>query len=170
MKIATTRLGALYIAEEKMILMQRGILGFEGYKRFVLLMPSVHEPLFWLQAADEPALAFVVANPGLIKKDYKPAIMPDELELLDIRRSEDIVLLAIMTMQPPPLQVTANLRAPILINAANRKANQVILADPTYPMQYLVFDNGAKTSRNGAAQQQAGAGQLDKLAVAMTGS
>ncbi|MFH1081597.1 MAG: flagellar assembly protein FliW, partial [Pseudomonadota bacterium] len=35
----------------------------------------------------------------------------------------------------------ANLRAPILINVANRTANQVILNDPAYPIQHDIISN-----------------------------
>ena len=159
MKIQTKRFAALEIDENKIILMQKGILGFEDYKRFFLLMPSAGEPLMWLQAVDEPALAFVVANPCVIKGDYEPAIMENDLELLDIKRGEDIVLLAIVTVHSQPLRVTANLRAPILINAVNRKANQIVLDEPTYPIQYLVLES----------QQHTDGGRLDKLYVAMGG-
>ncbi len=167
MKITTTRFAALDVEEEKMILMQRGILGFEGYKRFVLLMPSPDEPLLWLQAIDDPALAFVVANPSIIKRDYNPAIMEYELELLNIQRSEDIILLSIVTVHSQPWRVTANLRAPILINAANRKANQIVLEETVYPVQYLILDDDARRDKD-ASQQQAAEAQLDKLSVAMT--
>jgi flagellar assembly factor FliW len=167
LKITTTRFAVLDVEEEKMILMQRGILGFEGYKRFVLLMPSPDEPLLWLQAIDDPALAFVVANPSIIKRDYNPAIMEYELELLNIQRSEDIILLSIVTVHSQPWRVTTNLRAPILINGANREANQIVLDDPTYPVQHLILEGDAQTGQD-ELQQQAGAGRIDKLSVAMT--
>jgi flagellar assembly factor FliW len=167
LKITTTRFAALDVEEEKMILMQRGILGFEGYKRFLLLLPSAGEPLLWLQAADDPALAFVVANPAVLKKNYQPAIIEYELNLLDIQRDEDIVLLAIVTVHAEPWHVTANLRAPVLINATNRKANQIVFDDPAYPLQYPIVANDARRDRD-AMQQQAEAGRLDDLSVAMT--
>jgi len=166
LKITTTRFASLDVEEDRMILMQRGILGFEGYKRFVLLMPSAGEPLLWLQAVDEPGLAFVVANPAVIKGDYNPAITAHDIESLDIQRGEDIVLLSIVTVQPQPLRVTANLLAPILINAANRKANQIVLEYPAYPVQYLVLEDDAMRGRDGT-QQQIDRGQIDKLSVAM---
>jgi flagellar assembly factor FliW len=165
-KITTTRFGTLDVEEDRMILMQRGVLGFEGNKRFVLLTPSPDEPLLWLQAIDDPALAFVVVNPAVIKQDYNPAIMDHELKLLDIQRSEDVVLLAIVTVHGEPWRMTANLRAPILINAANRKANQIVFDDPTYPIQHLILNDDAARGRD-ELQRQA-AGRLDKLSLTMT--
>ena len=165
MKITTTRFSALEVDEASLILMQRGILGFERYKRFVLLKPSSDEPLLWLQAVDDPALAFVVANPSVIKRNYNPAIMEYELELLDIQRGEDIVLLSILTFHVPPLGVTANLRAPIVINTANRKGNQVVLEDPAYPIQYPVLgdDAGGEGGREETRRRR-----LDKLSMAIS--
>lgn len=166
MKITTKRFANLDVDEDRIILMQRGILGFECYKRFVLLTPPDSGSLIWLQAVDDPALAFVVANPYVINGDYKPFIMDHELKSLEIERGEDIVLLSIVTVHTRPFQLTANLRAPLLLNAANRKANQIVLEESAYPIQYKVFDDDAKTTGD-VSLPEAGMEQLDKISVAM---
>ena len=141
MKINTTRLGEIEIAESEMIVMKGSILGFEHLDRFVLLIHEEKTPLWWLQSVDDPSVAFVVVNPRFINPDFNPAIFAGDLEFLDITNSDDLALLAIVTVRSHPFRVTANLRAPILINAAMRKAGQVVLDDPDYPIQYDILDN-----------------------------
>ena len=141
MEIDTTRFGKIRIKESELIGMRGRILGFEQHKRFVLVTVEENTPLFWLQSVDDPAIAFVVINPRIVKPDYAPAISEGELGLLDIQRTEEIALLSIVTVRSDPFRATANLRAPILINAANRLATQVILDDPDYPIQHDILGN-----------------------------
>jgi flagellar assembly factor FliW len=116
--------------------MKRPILGFEQCSRFVLLLDEENSPLRWFQAIDDPGLAFVVVNPLVFKNDYNPSIFQELLDLLKITDSEEMVLLVIVTVRAQPVRITANLRAPILINAQNRSAAQIVLDNPDYPLQY----------------------------------
>jgi flagellar assembly factor FliW len=141
MKINTTRFGEIEVTETEFITMHGSILGFEDLRQFVLLIGAKDTPFWWLQSVEEPAVAFVVINPQIVKPDYTPALSEDDLDFLDIRKNEDLALLAIVTIRSNPMLITANLRAPILINASTRMANQIILADPDIPIQYDVVDN-----------------------------
>jgi flagellar assembly factor FliW len=140
MKINTTRFGEIDVPKEEFILMKGSILGFERLSRFVLLIKDDKTPLWWLQAVDDPAVAFAVINPRTINRDYNPPFYESDLEFLDIKNKDDAALLAIVTIRSQPFRVTVNLRAPLLINAANRMANQIILDDPAYHVQYDVRD------------------------------
>jgi flagellar assembly factor FliW len=141
MKVHTTRFGEIEIQESELIIMKGAILGFEHLRRFVLLMNDGKTPLWWLQCVDDSSVAFVVINPCMIKQDYSPIMHGEDLDFLDIRHREDIALLCIVTVRSHPFRVTVNLRAPILINAENRLANQVVLEDPDYPIQHDIIDN-----------------------------
>lgn len=164
MEIDTTRFGKIQIKESELIGMIGRILGFEQHKRFVLLTVEDNTPLCWLQSIEDPALAFVVVNPRIIKSDYNPIVDEGELEFLDIKNVDDIALLAIVTVCSHPFRVTANLRAPILINAANRMANQVVLDDPDYPIQYDILDSKADF-KTGLSDECGNKGGLDKISL-----
>ncbi|MHB8090680.1 MAG: flagellar assembly protein FliW [Syntrophales bacterium] len=140
MKINTTRFGDIDVNEAEFIVMKGAILGFEQLKRFVLLQNNEKTYLWWLQSVDDPAVAFVVVNPLPVKPDYAPAFTEGDLELLDIKEDKDIAILAIVTVRSNPLKITANLRAPILINAEKRTASQVVLGNSDYPIQYDLAD------------------------------
>ena len=164
MNIDTTRFGKIQIREPELIVMKGSILGFEHLKRFALLVPDEKTPLCWLQSIEDPALAFVVVNPRIIKPDYDPVVYEGELEFLDIKNSDDIALLAIVTVRSPPFRVTANLRAPILINAGNRTANQVVLDNPDYPIQYDILDLKADFDR-GLSDERGSMGGLRNITI-----
>lgn len=149
MKIETTRFGKIDVKEEEFIVMMGSILGFEHLKRFVLLQNSEKTPLWWLQSVDDPAVAFVVANPLLVTSDYAPDFFEGDLEALNIKNSEDIAILSIVTVRSNPLRVTANLRAPILINARKRTASQIVLGDSDYPIQYDLANASENISKSG---------------------
>ena len=169
MEIDTTRFSKIRVEESELIGMRGRILGFEQHKRFVLLTVEDNTPLCWLQSVDDPALAFVVVNPRIIKPDYNPIVNEGELEFLDIKNIDDIALLAIVTVRSHPFRVTANLRAPILINAANRMANQVVLDDPDYPIQYEILDNKADF-KTGLSDECRNTGGLGKISLTVTTS
>ena len=102
MKIKTVRFGEIEVGEGDIIVMKGSILGFERLRRFILLIHDDHTPLWWLQAVDDPAVAFVVVNPRVVKPDYNPAVPEADLEFLDIRNKDDIALLAIVTVRMQP--------------------------------------------------------------------
>lgn len=67
MQVNTARFGLLDIEEDKVISMPQGLLGFPE-KRFILLTPPNLGPFCWLQAVENPNLAFVVTD----AKNYSP--------------------------------------------------------------------------------------------------
>ena len=82
-----------------------------------------------------------MTNPFVIKPDYKPIIQDNDVELLEIESPEDVFLMSIVTIRPDPFKVTANLKAPIVINSKKRLAKQVVLDKSDYPIQYSIMDN-----------------------------
>ena len=140
MKISTTRFGDITINESRIIRMKGGILGFEHLKEYVLLTQDEKIPFWWFQSIDNGGVAFVVINSFVVKQDYKPVISDNEVELLGIESPEDVVLMSIVTIRSDPVKITANLRAPIVINIKNRLARQVILRETEYPVQYSITD------------------------------
>ena len=153
MKCTTTRFGEIDIKESEVIVMKGPILGFQRSKQFVLLLPKENTPLWWLQSLDDPALAFVVINPCVVKPGYNPAITAADLDFIGIKNQEEIALLSIVTVRSNPFRVTANLRAPLVINASNRMAFQVVLDDPTHSIQYEIIEQSKGDSKNEHARQ-----------------
>ncbi|MCL2670103.1 MAG: flagellar assembly protein FliW [Syntrophaceae bacterium] len=146
MKIETDRFGTVEIQESEVIEFKSPILGFEQLRRFVLLRREEEEkaaekdaPFYWLQSVEDKALAFLVIPTVAVKSDYRPLIPEKDMDSLGIKNEEDVVLLSVATVHPDPLQITANLRAPLVINVNRRLATQTILEDADdadYPVRY----------------------------------
>ena len=82
-----------------------------------------------------------VINPDEITDDGYHPIIEDEL-MKQIGDPADMDLLILVTMSIPSdlTQMTANLKGPIIINTANRKAMQVIAENEDYKVKYNVYD------------------------------
>ena len=141
MRISTTRFGDISIDESRVIQMREGMLGFEHLGRYVLLIQDKKIPFWWFQSIEDGSVAFVVINSLAVKPDYEPVISDDEVKLLEIASPEDAVLLSVVTIRSDPFKVTANLRAPIVINAKKMLAKQVVLVEPDYPVQHPITEN-----------------------------
>ena len=142
MKIHTTRFGELEIDASRIIEMRgSGILGFEHLRRFVMMMHNEKTPLVWFQSLDDGAVAFVLTNPFLINPDYQPEIGSHDVKMLEIETPEDALLMSIVTISSNPTTVSANFRAPVVINAIKRLAMQIVLDDPDYPVRYVLQKN-----------------------------
>jgi flagellar assembly factor FliW len=158
MEVMTTRFGAIDVDESRIIEMQgEGILGFERLRKFIIRSQDDKTPFLWLQSVEDGAVAFVIIHSFVVKPDYVPVLCDEDITLLDLAVPEDAVLLSIVSIRSNPFQVTANLKAPIVINARNKRAKQVVVDEPDYPVRYdLVLRGGiSEASLAETAQAQA---------------
>ncbi|WP_084201321.1 flagellar assembly protein FliW [Geobacter pickeringii] len=146
MKISTARFGALDIDENKVIAMPEGMLGFDE-KRFVLLTPPNLGPFCWLQAVDNPDLAFVVVDTKNCIPDYTLRLTAEEFEKLQLAENGEAIFLAIVTMSSDPFAITVNLQGPIVLNPERMIAKQIVLEGGKYSTKYPFFrpDGAAAT-------------------------
>jgi flagellar assembly factor FliW len=130
--LQSSRFGDIQVSENDIITFLEPILGFESFKRFILLNHGENTPFHWLQSVEEPTLAFVLTNPASFQIPYDFTLPPAVTDLLglDADSVQDLVILNIVTVpEENPAGLTANLLAPVLIHSVTRKAAQVILAD-----------------------------------------
>jgi flagellar assembly factor FliW len=138
MKMHTSRFGEIDIDESKIIEMRGGILGFVSQKRFIMISHEEGSPFHWFQSLDDGSIAFITMNPFIIKSDYEPEIDNHTAEALEVDKAEDIELMVILTVRSEPVKMTANLRAPLVINRQKKLASQVILEDEQYPVRFNI--------------------------------
>jgi flagellar assembly factor FliW len=127
MDIESTRFGRLSVDDERIITVPKGLLGFPNHTRFALIQTGEGNYFFWLQSLDEPNLAFVVTDPSIFFKDYDVPIREEtqtELELADIGHAQVFVI-----CNKVDDWLTGNLLGPIVVNAANRTGQQVVLTE-----------------------------------------
>lgn len=149
MRIQTRCFGEIDLSEEKIITFERGLFGFEDYKRYTILFDIDEEDvsISWLQSVDEPSLALPVINPGLVKKDYNPVLEDELLDHLGELTEENIIVFVTVSVPQDVKNTTVNLKAPIVINSDTRKGCQVVAENQDYPVKYKVYhaasdDNG----------------------------
>ena len=84
--------------------------------------------------------SFPVINPLVVKEDYNPVVEDELLKGLGEITEENIVILLLLTVPQDAIQMTANLKAPIIINADTRKGAQVVVENEEYEIKYRIYD------------------------------
>ncbi len=144
MKIATFRFGELDIPDDNIIKFPKGIIGFEQFKKYVLLEREDSDPFCWLQSLEDPNLAFVVANPVIFFKNYKIEVHFKELEDIQVKSLDHIETYAIVTIPEDISRMSINLLGPLVINLENKHGKQVVLVNSTYTIQHFIMDELSK--------------------------
>jgi len=124
MEIQTTRFGRMDVDDERVMTFPRGLLGFPEYNRYALIQTGDENYFFWLQCVDEPNLAFVVTDPTIFFKDYDIPLRDETREELQLTDESFAQVFVICNKVGDWL--TGNLLGPILVNAQNRIASQVV--------------------------------------------
>ena len=127
--ITTIHFGDLEIPKNNLLEFEEGILGFEELKRFVIISEEETEPFKWLLSIDEPNIGFPIIDPWLLDINYSPG---------KGFKLEEEALFTIITLGKADQNMTANLKAPIVINIKNNKGKQVILPNDKYSPTFIV--------------------------------
>ncbi|AFK87672.1 MULTISPECIES: flagellar assembly protein FliW [Thermoanaerobacterium] len=139
MDIMTRNFGVVSYNEEDVLHFEEGIPGFEGLKSFILLSVDEYTPFKWLQSLDDTDIAFVIIDPKAIVKDYKVELDRETVKLLDIKDLNHILVFAIVVIPKEIEKMTANLKAPIIINAENNKGMQILLDNDEYMIKHPIL-------------------------------
>lgn len=121
MRIDTTRFGLLDMEEALFIHFPWGIPGFERIKRYVLLEQG-QGSFQWLQAVDEPTVAFVVCPPENLGFTYR--VPEDKGKAIALEKWEDLLVLIMVSFDRKETAVRPHLRGPLLFNVSARQAYQ----------------------------------------------
>jgi flagellar assembly factor FliW len=120
----------------------RPLPGFGDLRRFVLVeLPADDggDPLlFELRSIEEPAVRFLCAAPTAFFPDYVVELDEADCTDLDLRDEADALVLVLLTIGQEAAPTTANLLAPVVVNARTRAAAQVILSGSDWPVRAAV--------------------------------
>lgn len=141
MKINTSNFGKIEIEEDKIIVFEEGLPGFEGEKEFVIILNEDKEnPFHWLQSTKSPELSFVILNPFERFKDYDVLLPETAINKLKIASEEDIVIYTIVVIPEDIKKMTTNLLGPIVINSKKRLGKQIILEENKYSTKHFILE------------------------------
>lgn len=141
MNIETSRFGTLEIPKEDLLQFPEGLLGFSHLTQFILLEHK-RGPFRWLQATQDPDVAFVVLELSLVAQDYQLRLGEGDLELLGLPQldEEAMAILAIVNVSNPR-QPTANLLAPVCISVETRQGLQVVQHHAGYSTRHPLYND-----------------------------
>jgi flagellar assembly factor FliW len=122
----------LVYANEDIITFKSGIPGFEENKEYVIVSIPEYAPFEWLVCIDGSKLRFAIINPLLFEPKYDPKIIKEQLEDLAVEVPEDLLMYVIVTIRENPLESTANLVGPIILNRRKKIGKQIIIDDDRY--------------------------------------
>ena len=147
MRVQTKFFGEVELDDNKVIEFPNGIIGFEDFKKFAILYDIEDDrdtKISWLQSLEEPVLALPVVDPLAIVPDYAPMIEDELLKPLGNPAVEDLLFLLVMTVPADMTKVTANMKAPIIINAEKKKGVQLIVENADYAVKFNVYESVQK--------------------------
>jgi len=140
-KIDTTRFGAIEIDDNSILHTPSGLFGFDDQTKFCLIQHRPDTNFRWLQSVEKPSLAFVVIDPADYFTNYEIEIPDMHVEALGIDKSEDAIVLAIVTVGKRSDEITANLVAPVIVNSRTLLGMQIIIQDERYGVKHRLIEN-----------------------------
>lgn len=139
--IIDSRFGSLAISQNSILDFPRGLLGFGDYNSFGIAHLS--DPRYGqfkvLQCLEDHQLAFLVLpldpNTGFIDRaDLESACSSLAINI------DDLAILLVVTVRKTEAGagVTANLRAPLLIDVTSRIGSQYVMRSERYPVRFEI--------------------------------
>ena len=142
MTIMTRVFGEITIDDDRIIKFSQGIVGFPDLTDFALLHDSEKgtDSIHWLQSLQEPGFAMPVMDPLRVCPDYNPEVDDEILQNLGELNPDEMLVLVTMTVPKDVKLMSVNLKGPIVINAAQKTAIQVIVEGDEYPVKFPIYD------------------------------
>lgn len=138
-KIKTTRFGELEVDKKDIIEFTEGLLGFENLKKFFIVDPGDQTLILWLQSTDDAATAFPIIEPKIFQPNYMVKLLPVELNSLALENLSNASVYTVLTIPQNVTEMSANLKAPIIINNKTKMARQIVLQDSKLEVRFKMY-------------------------------
>ena len=156
-QLATSRFGEVTVIEGDVIHFPSGIPGFETHQRWVLVGDE-SSAVLWLQSLSDGALALPVGLAELLHPGYNARIPREQLEELQPVTEDDLATFLVLSIPPDqPWEMTANLRAPLLVNRASKKATQALATNEDYSFNHFILGESSRQAMRERAAASANA-------------
>jgi flagellar assembly factor FliW len=138
-KVNTSRFGELEVNPVDIITINEGLLGFENLKKYCVVDTGDSTLILWLQSTENEKIAFPIIEPKIFKPDYIAKLLPADLNGLDLDSLNSARLYCILTIPSNVLEMSANLKAPIVINNTKKIAKQIVLQDSKLTVKHEMY-------------------------------
>lgn len=139
MKVNTTRFGELQVNKEDVINLPEGLLGFENLKKFFVVDPGDSTLILWLQSIEDDKIAFPIIEPKIFKPDYVAKLLPADMNSVELDSLTQAKIYSILTIPADITEMSANLKAPVVINNEKKIAKQIVLQDSKLSVRYEMY-------------------------------
>ncbi len=139
MEIKTIFHGERTYNEEEIITFPKGLLGLENCKKFILFPLEENDNFSVLHSIEELDMGWLVVSPFQVKEDYSIELPQSLQQRLEIGSEEEVALLSTVTLSSDITKITANLRAPLVININKRIGEQIIVDKEEYLIKHPIF-------------------------------
>ena len=128
MKWNNVQFGEFEYSPEHILQFNDGLIGFEEYKKFILIDDEDSEPFVWLVSLENPELSFPLIDPSNVLANNSYEV-----------DANGKTVLAIVSLRKTLEQSTVNLRSPIVIENETQAGKQIVLENPAYQFQQPLF-------------------------------
>jgi flagellar assembly factor FliW len=140
MRLNTKYHGIREYDENDIITFKKGLPGFENLKSFILFSVEENELFSILQSVEDSDIGIVVMSPFSAVKDYEFKLVDERVSELLIEAPEDVLVFSTVTLSSRAEDITANLKAPIIINIKQKLGEQIILDNDRYKIKNPLFN------------------------------
>ncbi len=138
MEIISPLHGTMLYEESEVIQFQKGIPGFNELSKFIL--KEVEESCFKiLQSIEDLNVGFILVSPFDIEEKYEVKLNLEIRDNLEISNEKDVALYSLVTLNSKVENITANLRAPLVININSKKGEQFIIDRDEYKIKHPIM-------------------------------
>jgi flagellar assembly factor FliW len=124
------------VSAQEIVSFPYGLPGFEGCRSFVVFAADA-APFQWLTSVEGPEASFLTVDPRLVLPNFRYVLSPSDLKRLGATEDTPLLWLAIVLLEADGA-MTANLRAPIVINPETMVGQQVMPQDCVYPLRHPI--------------------------------
>ena len=118
--------GKIIYEDKDIVNFKKAIPGFETINKYILTDLYEDSPFKLLQAIDDVNIGFILISPFDVIDNYEIEISDSLQKRLNIQKSTDVCLYSLITLSSNVNNITANLKAPLVINIKSMEGEQFI--------------------------------------------
>ena len=127
--------GKIAYEEKNTITFNKGILGFDELKKFILVDLEEYEPFKLLHSIEDDEVGLIVTSPYDFFEDYEIKLNQETINNLEIKSPTEVMAITTITLNSDVKRITTNLQGPIIINVSNKLGEQIIIDNSRYKVK-----------------------------------
>lgn len=140
--IFETAYGEIELQEDKLVSFSEGLIGFSNCTVFGLAShpAAKNSPILILQCVNDPSVNFAVVDSSSLNYEFSAEDKAEALKSAGTANKDAIMLFILRANEAESgdKTITANIKAPIVLDTANKVAKQVILNNKDLTTQYEI--------------------------------